>query len=186
MKKFVLATALTVAAGGTLLFQSCDKVVNEVFKAFLSQEYETEVLIPASPAGQTTANGEVTQELNIDSVIRDHTKGAFGIDDVGRISIKSVAIDLANADDQNNVANFEKLSVGIKSDGGAPSIMAEAEIPDTYASSYTFADDDLERGVDLRQYMRGTQVQYTYSTQLRRETTKELKAKLKVKFSIEE
>jgi len=186
MKKVLLAAALTAVAGGTLLLQSCQKVATEVFKAFLSKEYETEIVIPESPSGQTTANGEVMQELNIDEVIRTQTGGAFGIDDVGRISIKSIAIDLANADSANNVANFSKLSVGITSDGGAPSIMAAADIPDTYATSYSFADDDLERGIDLRQYMRGTQVRYTYSTELRRATTKELNAKMKVKFSIEE
>jgi hypothetical protein len=53
-------------------------------------------------------------------------------------------------------------------------------------TSYSFADDGLERGVDLRQYMRGTQVRYTYTTALRRATTKDLQAKLRVKFSIEE
>ncbi len=182
MKKTILSFAIAGAA--VLGVQSCDKIKEQAFQAFVTNQFEQEVVIPITPAGYQGAFDSVAIEMDINQIIKDNTGGALSIDDIGTVTPEETILTLENADDQNNLANFQQVAVAAwSSKPGANAIaFGTSEVPDAYATEIRL---EHAGSVNLKEYANGHKVIYITSLDARRATAKELRGKLKVKFKID-
>jgi hypothetical protein len=190
MKKSLTILSLTfmlLAAAGT--FSSCDKIKDNLFKAFSAGGGEANFTVPVI----TTTNKFDTidiQEiyLNVDSIIKAETGGLFSLDNVSKITVESAEITINNPDADNNISNFDYGLVLFNTfnpatnDWNNTMAVAADNIPDAFATSYSLAVLD---GVNLKDHMRGTKLVYAVAAKARRITTKPLDCTLKVRVHIE-
>ena len=161
---------------------SCDKVKTALFPDFDLGLAEVDLTIPVITT--TTAEsemGEHTVSLNLDSAIRANTKDEFNLDHVKSIKVKKVDLQLTNADQENNLANFEYAKVYIAAGAGNPVMVASYAIPDTYATSLSV---EAESG-ELKDLLSNNQFTYSISGKARRTTSKTLDAHLLVTLRVE-
>lgn len=190
MKNSVKITQLGVGLILTLIFlSSCDKLKDKLFEAFTTGMTDVNVTIPIV----TNTAGEGKTEtlpvfINVDSIIKANTGGFFSLNSVSRIVVESADLTLSNADQANNMANFE---YGIllmntfnpqKNDWNSTMGIGRSDIPDSYASSINFA---VVPDVNLKDHLQGTKLIYLYAYKARRPTTKALNGTIKMKIKIE-
>jgi hypothetical protein len=179
MKKSILA--LTLAGSLAIGLLSCSKVKDTLFPAFESEIGAVSVTIPITVAG-TEASNSKTITFNLDSTIRAYTQNAFSISNLGSVKVKDLSIMLVNADDFNDVSNFESVLVKLASNTNTtPAVIASAAISDTPASSLNITPTNSP---ELKGYLAGNQLTYTLMADVRRTTTKPLQATVLVTLSI--
>ena len=171
MKKLsVLSLMLLVIAGIT----SCGKIVDKVFPGVDAKVPDIQLTIRIVPVvfSNEFSLGSFTTRINLDSTIRANTAGVFGIGIVSSIKVKEIVINLPNADNLNNLANFETARVTFTApNNSAPLTVAALNFPDTYAATSTHTPTDSP---ELLDYLKGSEVTYTVYGRARRTTTKAL------------
>lgn len=172
MKKLLVffSTVLLLAA----VFYSCKKLVAAIFGGTDVSAPEVQVTVPAIPF--VTANeieiGTFSFQFNLDSIVKANTGGVFGVNAVNSIKVKQVVVNITNADQLNNLANFESARVSLKSDvNSTPVQIFSATFPDTYASTATYTPAN---NPELLPYLKGAVISYTIYGKLRRITSKPL------------
>lgn len=183
MKKTGLILSVAAIACSALMFSACDDLKSKLFKAFTTNKFEMDFTIPVqSTIGTKGDVGSVVQNYNLDSLISAETGGAFGLDDIKSVELKTIEVVILNPDATNNLANFEEGWCVFSSDQNMTPIgIATGLIPDTYADSYVMTPVP---GINLKDYMTGKVYTYVMQSKLRRATTKALNCKLKVAFQI--
>ncbi len=184
MKKQITLIAGAAAMLALMPLNSCDKIKDELFKAFSanSGSVNFSVAILSDTTRQVKA-GEMVQQYNIDSIIKAETNGTFGIDDIDRIIVEEVKVKVNNPDVDNNLANFQDGTVTLSSNTNpTPLTLATGPIADVYADEKVLP---AVSGTDIKGYLKSNTLTYVYNAKLRRPTTKALDCTLNVKFRIE-
>ena len=94
-------------------FYSCKKLVAAVFGGTDVNAPEVQVTIPTVfivPPNEMSL-GTYSFHFNLDSIVRANTGGIFGANVVNSIKVKQVVVNITNADQVNNLANFESARV---------------------------------------------------------------------------
>lgn len=171
MKKLALSLLVAVSCMG---LSSC--TVTKTFE----KEYTFDVTVPVAANGAGSVESIVTQDVDMDQVVREATdKASFS--DVEWVHIKEACIELADADNDNNTANFSRAVVDISKPDGSAKVSGSADVPNDYGTNVNL--DNAFGEQDLKPTLESDRIQYRVQFDARRATTKELHGKLKVKFA---
>jgi hypothetical protein len=172
MKKILI----TIFAAFILLveFSSCKKLVAAIFQGLDVNVPEVQVTIPTVIA--VTSNeiplGNFSFHFNLDSIVKANTAGVFGVNAVSSIKVKQISINITNADQLNNLSNFESARVTLQSNtNNTPTELFSMTFPDTYASSITITPTN---SLELLAYLKGSDITYNIYGKMRRITSKPL------------
>lgn len=170
MKKNLIV--LSAAFIMLLAFSSCKKLASAIFGGF-DTSVDFQVSIPAVPIVSPfeLPLGQFNYKFNLDSIVRSKTAGAFGASDVSSIKAKQFNVTITDADQLNNVSNFQSVRITIQSNtNSTPAELFAVTFPDTYATSFTTAGNNVE----LLSYLKGSDIKYTMYGKNRRITIKPL------------
>lgn len=174
----VLIISLIVAAGS---LTSCKKIKENLKADFDYEAAPITVTIPAVPiAGEGL---EVTQEvsMDLDAIIRQNAP-LVSANNVRQINLTGMTIEVAGADDDNNLQNLETIRVSVAADGVGEQVIAEtANNPDVYATSLSVPVTG--GAVDLKPYIMKKNFDYTLHVKPRRGTTKPLTVTVKTFYT---
>lgn len=165
-----------------LIFTACSSC-KKIAQAFGGSDVvvpQYQITVPIVPFVLPTeiSLGSYSFSFNLDSVVRANTSGLFGAKDVNSIKIKHVTINILNADQLNNLANFSTARVTLYSNTNSnPVELFAINFPDVYASSYTYTTTSSP---ELLSYLKGSLLTYTLYGKMRRITTKPLSMTLDV------
>jgi hypothetical protein len=172
MKKTVSAILLFVLVFAGLT--GCKKVLQSIFPGLNIDSPAITFTIPAIPFAPPAEVpvGTFSQHFNLDSIIKVNTNNAFSIQDVTSVKVTQVKFSLSNADQQNNLANFESVRFTMLSSANTQAAeIAAVNFPDVYAESYTYTATNAP---ELITYLKGNELVYNVYGKLRRITTKPL------------
>lgn len=183
MKNLRYYTCFIVLGIIILSTTSCDKIKKAIFNSFSTNGGSIDFSVDVITDTSMVANfAELSNHLNIDSVIRVETKGNFDLDDIDKISVEFAEIVINNPDSVNNISNFETAGIVFNTNTNTnPVNIATGVIPDSYADRFQFDCSSL----DLKGYLRGTELVYVLAAKARRATTKQLDCTLNFRFKIE-
>src|SRR4051794_3108972 len=171
MKKSIAFGVLTLFLVLTA-FTGCKKLIQSVFPGLEVDLPAITLTAPAIPYAPPTEVqlATLTQHFNLDSLIRANTNGVFGIRDISSVKVTRMKFTIANADQQNNISNFEtaRLLFGSAVTGESAEIAA-INFPDVYADNYLYT---AANAPELVSYFQTNELKYTMSGKLRRITTK--------------
>jgi len=180
MKKRILTFSL-LGSLCIVALASCDKIKDKLFPAFDSEMAAVSVNIPITVQGVESSSSS-TVSFNLDSTIKAYTVNSFGVDNLSSVKVKDIGIFLNNADDQNDVSNFETISLKFSSNTNTtPAVVASAVIPDAPAANLNIP---ATNSPELKEYLKGDKLTYFLSGRARRTTTKVLNATVLVTLSI--
>jgi hypothetical protein len=172
MKKTFIPFLLAIVIFAS--FSSCKKIVSTLFQGMDVNAPQVQVTIPTIIA--VTPNefslGSYTMHFDLDSIIKANTAGVFGVNSVSSIKVKQISISISNADQLNNLANFESTRITLQSTSDSnPAELFSINFPDSYASSFT---STTINSPDLLPYLKGSDITYNLFGKMRRITTKPL------------
>src|SRR5690606_20412267 len=176
----VLVFILIFAAG---FITSCNKIKENLQADF---DYEAEpitVTLPAVPVAGT--NFEVTTEvaMDLDAIIRRNAP-LVSANNVREINLTGITIELADADEDNNLQNLETIRLAVRADGVEEKVIAEiANNPDVYETSLSLPVTD--GAVDLKPYIMKKKFDYTLHVKPRSGTTKSLTVTVKTFYTFD-
>jgi len=179
-KTRVVVFILLLAAAIT----GCKKLIEAIFPGLQVDLPAITVTIPPVPVAPPNEIqlGTFTQHFNLDSVIRANTNGVFSVNDISSVKITRTKFAIANADQQNNISNFETARVLFGSAvTGESAEIANINFPDVYADSYLYT---AANAPELVSYFKTNELAYTVSGKLRRITTKPITLSVVVTVSI--
>ncbi len=184
MKKIYTLLAFAALMAASFSFNACDKLKNDLFKAFTANGGSIDFTVPIiSNTSTKTDMGTAVNNYNIDSIIKAETGGVFGLKDIKKITITEAKVKINNADADNNWANCEEGWVMFSTNQmTTPTAIATGLIPDTYSDEITLPS---VAGINLKDYLTGNVLTYIVQGKMRRATTKSLNCTLSVKFYIE-
>lgn len=176
--------SLALLAGSLVTNSSCKKLKDKLFQAFTTNETTIDFTIPViTDTTQKTQWGNITNNFNVDSIIKAETSGAFSLSNVKSIKITQLKMELTNADAGNNFANFQQGWAELSSSNKPTPVTINTGLnPDVFSESWTLP---TVADVNVKDYMSASTLTYTISAKARRTTSKVLNAKLKVKYYIE-
>lgn len=172
MKKLFIS--LFIACVLLLQISSCKKIIAAVFGGTDVNVPQVQVTVPTVIA--VTSNeislGSFSFYFNLDSVVKANTAGVFGANAVNSIKIKQISINITNADQLNNLANFKNARITLQSNtNNNPAEIFSSTFADTYASTYTYTPTNSP---ELISYLKGTNISYNVYGTIRRITNKPL------------
>src|SRR5690606_25143736 len=174
----VLVFSLIFAVG---FLASCKKI-KEVLKAVFDYEAAPiTVTIPAVPV--VVGDIELTKEvaMDLDAIIRNNAP-LVSANNVREINLTGITIEVADADDDNNLQNLETIRVAVGADGVDEKVIAEiADNPDVYETSLSLPVTD--GAVDLKPYIMKKKFDYTLYVKPRTGTTKSLTVTVKTFYT---
>ena len=176
--------SVVLLASSLLVVGSCrNKVKKELFEAFITERFTVEFELPIIPVALTLDSVAASgQPINVDSVIRDRTDGAFGIEDVNAVYVEELRLVLDDADSSSNIANFEKMRLSLASGDGKTVVeVCNATIPDEYASERTLPIFDDR---DLKPVASGNSMTFLVGIAFRRPTQKILHGRIQFRFDV--
>ena len=163
---------------------SCEQLKSKLFQSFIAKSVDVEFTIPMVTSTFTRLDiGTVTNNLNLDSIIKAETDNAFSINDIKSVKVETCELTLLNPDQNNNFANFEEGWVSMYSDvNPTPIEINTGTNPDVYSDKWILPRID---NVELKGYLTGTVLNYAIAAKARRVTTKDLNCRLTVHFKVE-
>lgn len=171
MKKIVVAMSLLVLV---IAGMSCNKIKEAIFPTIDVNLPSFQFTVPAIPLvlSSEASLGSFSMNFNLDSIIRANTAGAFGAGAVSTVKVKKMVISVANADANNNLANFESARFTFSSNTKTtPAEIVAINFPDAFATSYTA---EPTNSPELKEYLSGTTLTYNLFGKARRTTSKPL------------
>ena len=165
---------LLIAVTFLLCFTSCKKIVSSLFKGedfTLDKITFTIPIIPIADSTHEFEAGSFTTHFNVDSTIKAHTGGVFGINAVEYVRVNRVVLKARNADSYNNLSLVKSIRLTIESDSKTtPADMLTINIPANAGTSFT---DDTD-GANIVDYLHGNSFTNKAYGTVRKPTTKEL------------
>ena len=168
-KNLITLSALLIIL---LSFAGCKKIASAIFGGFdTSVDYQVSVPVVPIVLPVEMPLGQYMYKFNLDSIVKAQTAGIYNANDVKSIKAKEFNITITNADQLNNVSNFQNIRVTIHSNtNSTPAELFAVTFPDTYAASFTTPGNNTE----LVSYLKGSDITYTIYGKNRRITTKPL------------
>lgn len=174
----VLVFSLIFAVG---FLTSCKKIKENLQTDF---DYEAEAITVTIPAVPIAGEGlEMTTEvaMDLDAIIRNNAP-LVSANNVREINLTGITIELAGADEDNNLQNLETIRVAVGADGVGEQVIAEiVDNPDVYETSLSLPVTDGK--VDLKPYILKKKFDYTLYVKPRRGTTKSLTVTVKTFYT---
>src|SRR5437868_4161539 len=117
---------------------TCNEIKEKLLPAFNVNIPEINLTVPPLPlvTNEEIPVGALKTHINMDSTIKANTAGTFGADAVHFVKVKKMVIKALNADENNNLSNFETARMRIYSDTVSTDI-ATINFPKTYSDSIT-------------------------------------------------
>jgi hypothetical protein len=166
---------LLMAAALFMCLSSCKKIVDTFFSGEDFTLSKISVTIPPIPVADSTTEfeaGSFTTHLNVDSAIRAHTGGVFGIGVVDYIKVKKVTVIAHNTDAANNLSALKSFRLTISSDSKtAASDMLVVNFPADASDIYT---EEPVNSPNIVDYMHGSSFTNIAYGSARKTTTKTL------------
>jgi hypothetical protein len=164
---------------------ACKKIIKKIFQGIDANVPEFVVVLPPIPYAPPfeVPLGTFRQEFNLDSTIRANTGDVYGAKDVSSVKVKQIVFNLSNADEQNNISNFESARLTFLSNIRADTLtIASIAFPDTYATSYTYTPVNSP---ELKPYLDGSVFYYNAYGKVRRITTRQMEMSVQVTLRVE-
>jgi hypothetical protein len=162
---------------------TCNQIKEKLLPSFSVNIPEINLTVPPLPiiSQEEMPVGALKTHINMDSTIRAYTKGAFGANAVHFVKVKKLVIKALNADENNNLSNFESARMTIFSDTASTDI-AVIHFPEAYTDSITVTPPTSP---DISNYLRGTNLAYNLYWKNRKKTSKFLKLSVKVTIGVQ-
>lgn len=170
MRKFTL---MSVVALSVLALTSCEKAAQLLFKPFESPlNFNVTIPVISSTANETSM-GSSNVAFNLDEEVKEHTDGKLDGDVVGAMYINQVAITLTDSDGNNNLSNFEYVTVSVSSGSSTPVVYGPFTVPNgaTTTASFTVANS-----ANIKPFFSGSTVKFELRGKAKKATTKTLQA----------
>ena len=152
---------------------SCDKAEKLLFQPFESPlNVDVSIQTVTSTDVETTL-GETNVDFNLDEEVKSHTDGKVDGSVVGAMYLNEVGITLNNADDANNLSNFEYITLTVSSSGSTPVVFGPFQVPANANTSTMFA---VSNSPNIKPYFNGADVKFILSGKAKTQTTKSLEA----------
>jgi hypothetical protein len=182
MKKKLLV--LSAAVISLFSLSSCDEIIKELLRPFDAPISEFQISIPVV----TNTTSEITLgasqvSFNLDSAIRATSGGNVSINAINSVTVKKIDLNLTNANQLNNLGNFESLKINFSSNSiTTPVTIANATVNGEYDSKTI----DVTNSPDLKSSLsNGSQMTFTLLGKARSITTQPLTARVNVTLRIE-
>lgn len=182
MKKLLITGFIAFAL--LIQFSSCKKILEAVFKGLDVNVPEVQLTIPAviSVSPNEISLGTFSYQFNLDSIIKANTAGVFGVNTVSSVKVKQISINLSNADQLNNLSNFESVRMTIQSNiNNSPTELFAVNFADAYASSIIINPNNSP---ELLSYLKGSEISYNMYGKMRRITSKPLNISIAVTLRV--
>lgn len=163
----------------------CKKIIRKIFQGIDADVPVFTVTLPAVPYAPPIEIplGTFSQKFNLDSSIRANTSDVYGANDISSVKVKQIVFNLANADEQNNISNFESARLTFSSNTKTDTVtIASITFPDAYAASYTYTPVNSP---ELKPYLTGSVLNYNAFGKIRRITTMKLEMSIQVTLRVE-
>jgi hypothetical protein len=165
MKKSILFIA---AFALTAILPSCEKAASLLFKPFESP-LNFDVAIAPSSAGETKTSGSNVVSYDLDAKIKSATENRFGADFITQMYISQIAFSITNnTPPNNNLSNFESISLSVSSGGGTPVIIGPFVIPSTATNMHAV---NVTNSPNIRSYFNGQNVTFALIAKTKTATT---------------
>ena len=171
-----------------LIFAGCngnqvEKIKEKLLPTFNVNIPDINLTVPPLPEvlKKEIPVGALKTPINMDSTIRAYTAGTFGAEAVHFVRVKKLVIKMTNADEANNLANFESARMRIYNDTASTDI-AIIKFPNSFSDSITVAPP---ASPDISNYLRGTSLNYNLYWKNRKITKKFLKLIVQVTLAIQ-
>ena len=173
-----LVLLMMVFAGCT-----CNEVKEKLLPSFNVNIPDINLTVPPLPlvTNEEIPVGALKTHINMDSTIKARTAGTFGAGAVHFVKVKKLVIKALNADQNNNLSNFESARMRIYSDTTSTDI-AVINFPTTYSDSITVIP---AASPDISNYLRGSNLAYNLFWKNRKTTGKFLKLNVKVTIGVQ-
>lgn len=188
MKKALYLTFGILVAAAVISLQSCGQADTLLKSAIAGQTFDaptTDFTIPVINGIHQSfiSLDSVKLDMNIDSLIRQNSNNRLHIDDADKIVIKSIRLQLIDADQANNWANLDTVNIYLNSNtSNGPSRIATVINSDNYSD---VVEGNVNSTINAKDYLKGNQIFYIFYGTNRRATTKELHGKIDVQFVLE-
>ncbi len=179
--KTLLASALII----TTILLSCNNIKESIERdLFITPTGGISFTIPKISSTESgTVIGDLNvKNLNLDSLI-NNASPRFGLKNVKTIRIKEFNLEFLNADSLNNIQNIENIIVKIQASGQTAQSIATAN-PSSNVVTSKLSIPITAGNSDIRTFLTSTSFSYNLSAKLRTATTKELKARATVTYTI--
>lgn len=179
--KTLLASALIII---TILL-SCNNIKESIERdLFITPTGGISFTIPKISSTESGAViGDLNvKNLNLDSLI-NNASPRFGLKNVKTIRIKEFNLELLDADSLNNIQNIENIIVKIQTSGQTAQSIATAN-PSSNVVTSKLNIPITTGNSDVRSFLTSPSFSYNLSAKLRTATTKELKARATVTYTI--
>jgi hypothetical protein len=177
-------TFIILCLTGAVLI-GCKEIRAKLLPSFNVNIPAIKLTIPVLPfvSGKELPVGALKAPINMDSTIRANTSGAFGAGAVSSVKINTITFLVDNADEKNNLSNFENGRMRIFSDNDTSATdIAVITFPSTYTDSLTVTPVNSP---DISNYLRGSELSYNIYWKNRKVTSKKLKLLIKVSLSVQ-
>ncbi|TDH28048.1 hypothetical protein EXU57_06185 [Segetibacter sp. 3557_3] len=168
-----------------LLFSvsSCKKIVEQFFSPIDVNMPSFQLVIPPVPvvSPSEVSLGSYTVYFNLDSAIKANTRGVFGVSTISTIKVRQMNLEVLNADQQNNLANFETAGISLASNSNTSQANVAAF---TFADVYAISASSQIDGAELKNYFAGNELSFTLTGKNRRPTQKALTILVKTTLSV--
>lgn len=182
MKKIIIPilAAIVMVTG----ISSCKKVISTLFQGMDVNLPAVQVTIPSVIAVTPSEFplGSFSMHFNLDSIVKASTAGVFGVNSVSSIKVKQISIIINNADQLNNLSNFESARITLQSNmDNNPAELFSITFPDSYATTFTTTPVNSP---ELLSYLKGSDIMYNVYGKMRRITTKPLSITIEVTIRV--
>lgn len=158
-----------------ILAFSCKKIISLVFPGKDVSLPALKINVPAIPLADSTKEfqaGSFTTYINVDSIIKANTNGAFGIGSVNSVKVKKVTLSAQNADATNNLSAFKSFRITISSNTNTNTMdMVSINIPASAVNTYS---ETPSNSPNITSYLGGSSINNTVYGTVRKATTKTL------------
>lgn len=174
---------LIIILSGLFFILSCDKLKDLTNVNFNFSNGTTEFDIPITLAGSYGSLTSKTFSMNLDSLIKANN-GESGLQYLKTLTITSIDLTLPEADTPNNFQNLQsckmKFYTNVKSDTLVIGSL------DSNANTYkSVLNIPISASIDIKEYAKtASTFGYILQANLRKETTKVLKCKVKVNYQV--
>lgn len=183
MKNCAISLVITVFIFVECTGNQVKEIKEKLLPSFTVNIPDINLTVPPIPKvlQEEIAIGALKTPINMDSTIKANTAGAFGANSVHFVKVRKLVIKLSNADEANNLSNFESARMRIYNDTSSTDI-AIIKFPESFSDSITVVP---AASPDISNYLRGTDLSYNLYWKNRKTTEKFLKLIVQVTVGVQ-
>ena len=166
---------------------SCGKTLSLLNKTFTFSMPAQNFVIPPVPDSIALVSGYMPAvsgafTYNLDSCIKANTGGALGVSNIGSFKINSCVLTVTNPDSTSNFQDFQSMNIAFTSTAVTGTYNLGCTQPDTYSATMTLTPTDTS--ADMKNYLQGSNFNYSVKGQMRHGTTDTMKCNAVFTFTV--